>query len=187
MSLKRVESFYLRDFRTIFCWKFCWNFLFHFLTTFFEILLANFSEDRSQEYFEPFFTSFEWVLSKLNLFVWVMFESSSSFLTGCHDSFSHNLTLKIHNFLISEPNWMILFLFDSIWSLDYQILRDNFFEYQFLQKCAFFASWLRTFRPVLGLRVNDVGKILPFSMLCRLTWWTTFVTELALDLLSLGL
>ena len=31
--------------------------------------------------------------------------------------------------------------------------------------------------PVLGLHVNDVGKIRPFSMLCRVTWWTTFVPE----------
>ena len=54
-------------------------------------------------------------------------------------------------------------------------LKENFFEYRFLQKCALFVSWLRTFQPVLCLRVNDVGKIRPFSMLCRIRWWTNFV------------
>ena len=41
--------------------------------------------------------------------------------------------------------------------------------------------------PVLGLRVNDVGKIRTFSMLCRMTWWTTFVPRLISDSLSLEL
>ena len=39
--------------------------------------------------------------------------------------------------------------------------------------------------PVLSLRVNDVGKIRPFSILRRMTWWTTFVPGLISDLLSL--
>ena len=37
---------------------------------------------------------------------------------------------------------------------------------------------------VLRLRVNDVGKIRPSSMLCRMTWWTTFVPGLTSDSLS---
>ena len=41
--------------------------------------------------------------------------------------------------------------------------------------------------PVLGLRVNDVGKICPFSMLRRMTCWTTFVVRPTLDSLPLGL
>ena len=41
--------------------------------------------------------------------------------------------------------------------------------------------------PVLGLHVNDVGKIHPSSMLCRMAWWTTFVPELISDSLSLEL
>ena len=34
---------------------------------------------------------------------------------------------------------------------------------------------------VLRLRVNDVGKICPSSMLCRMAWWTTFVPGLTSD------
>jgi len=76
---------------------------------------------------------------------------------------------------------MILFLFDRYLSLDYYALERKFFEYQFLRKCAFFASRLWTFRSALGLRVNDVGKICPSSMLCRWTWWTTFAPGLTSD------
>ena len=39
--------------------------------------------------------------------------------------------------------------------------------------------------PVLSLRVNYVGKICTSSMLCRWTWWTTFVPRLISDSLSL--
>ena len=67
----------------------------------------------------------------------------------------------------------------------YQII--IFFEYRFLQKCVLFASWLRTFNHVLGLRVNDVGKIHPSSMLCGLTWRTTFVIGPTPESLPLGL
>ena len=35
--------------------------------------------------------------------------------------------------------------------------------------------------PVLCLRVNDVGKICPSSMLCRMTGWITFVPRLTSD------
>ena len=35
--------------------------------------------------------------------------------------------------------------------------------------------------PVLSLRVNDVGKNRTSSMLCRMTWWTTFVPGLTSD------
>ena len=41
--------------------------------------------------------------------------------------------------------------------------------------------------PVLLLRVNDVGKIRSFSILCRWTWWTTFVPGLTSNSLSLEL
>ena len=38
--------------------------------------------------------------------------------------------------------------------------------------------------PVLCLRVNDVEKIRISSMLCRMTWWTSFVPGLTSDSLS---
>ena len=40
--------------------------------------------------------------------------------------------------------------------------------------------------PVLPIRVNDVGKICPFSILCRWTQWTTFVPELILECAHTG-
>ena len=94
---------------------------------------------------------------------------------------------KIHNFLIFHPNFMILFLFDRYLSLDYYALERKFFKYQFLRKCAFFASRLRTFRSVLRLRVNDIGKICLSSMLCRMTRRTTFVVGSTSESLPLGL
>ena len=41
--------------------------------------------------------------------------------------------------------------------------------------------------PVLRLRVNDVEKKFPLSMLCRMTWWTTFVVGPTPESLPLGL
>ena len=82
---------------------------------------------------------------------------------------------------------MIIFLFDYCGHLVYHTSKDKFFEYQFLQKYTLFASRLRTFRSALGLRVNDVGKICPSSMLRRMTWWITFVVRPTLDSLPLGL
>ena len=98
-----------------------------------------------------------------------------------------SLSYFFNNFHNSEPNSMILFLFDRYLSLVYHGLKKKFFEYQFLQKYALFASWLRTFRSVLSLRINDVGKIHPSNMLCRMTCWTTFVVEPTLESVSLRL
>ena len=39
--------------------------------------------------------------------------------------------LKIHNILIYEPNWTILFLFDRYLSLDYHASKDNFLNTNF--------------------------------------------------------
>ena len=81
--------------------------------------------------------------------------------------------------------WLVTLKFctclKSPWSRDYYTLKNNFLKYQFLQKCALFASWLRTFQLVLCLRVNDVGKICSSNMLCRMTWWTTSIAERILD------
>ena len=77
---------------------------------------------------------------------------------------------KNHISLIISDKWMIIFLFDYCGHLVYHTSKDKFFEYQFLQKYTLFASRLRTFRSALGLRVNDVEKICPSSMLRRMTW-----------------
>ena len=87
---------------------------------------------------------------------------------------------KIHNFLISGPNQMIIFyLVDLEWENKVKIKR-KFLEINFGGKNYPKLPYI----PVLRLRVNDVGKIRPSSMLCRWTWWTTFVPRPISDSLS---
>ena len=78
----------------------------------------------------------------------------------------------IASIILNQIEWLFFYLI----TIDVQFIRYQkriFLNTDFCRNAHLFASWLRTFHHVLGLRINDVEKICPSSILCRLTQWTT--------------